>query len=117
MNNLGRLAELKASNYLAKKRYTIVDYNYTSRFGEIDIIAKNKKYLAFVEVKMRNENSIASPKEFVDYSKQQKLIATAKLFLASHPTDLQPRFDVIEVFCKNGKIKSIKHLENAFELV
>ena len=117
MNDLGKLAELKAANYLIKKKYKIVDYNYTSRFGEIDIIAENKKYLAFVEVKMRGENSIASPKEFVDYSKQKKIIATAKIYLANNPTDLQPRFDVIEVFCKNGKIKSFKHLENAFQLV
>ena len=117
MNNLGKLAELKAAQYLTKKRYEIVDYNYTSRFGEIDIIAKNRKYLVFAEVKMRNENSIAQPKEFVDYSKQQKIIATAQMYLANHPTELQPRFDVIEVFCEKGKIKSIKHLENAFQLV
>ena len=117
MNDLWKLAEIKASNYLIKKRYKLVDYNYSSRFGEIDIIVKNKKYIVFVEVKMRNENSIAEPREFVDYSKQQKIIATAKIYLSHHKTDLQPRFDVIEVFCEKGKIKSIKHLENAFQLV
>ncbi len=117
MNNLGKLGELKASHYLVKKHYTIVERNFTSRFGEIDIIAENKKYLVFAEVKMRNENSIAEPREFVDYSKQKKIIATAQLYLAYHPTELQPRFDVIEVFSENDKIKSIKHLENAFQLV
>ncbi|MBR1531873.1 MAG: YraN family protein [Eubacterium sp.] len=116
MNNLGKYAELEATKYLKKKRYKLVDYNYTSPFGEIDIIAKNKKYLLFVEVKMRDENSIASPKEFVDYAKQQKIIATAELYLAKNPTDLQPRFDIVEIICREGKIKSVKHLENAFQL-
>ncbi|MBR3148920.1 MAG: YraN family protein [Eubacterium sp.] len=117
MNNLGKIGELKAAEYLRKKHYKLVDYNYTSRFGEIDIIVKNRKYIVFVEVKMRNQSSIAEPREFVDYSKQQKIIATARFYLAKNPTDLQPRFDVIEVFNEDGKIKSIKHLENAFELV
>ena len=54
--------------------------------------------------------------EFVDAAKQQKIIATAEMYLASHSCDLQPRFDVVEVYCKNNKIKSIKHLENAFQL-
>ncbi len=116
MNDLGKLAELKATRYLLKKHYQLVDYNYTSAFGEIDIIVKNKEYLVFVEVKMRGENSPALPREFVDYSKQQKIIATAKIYLSHHETELQPRFDVIEVYTKKGKIKSIKHLENAFDL-
>ena len=117
MNDLGKLAELQASKYLIKKHYKILNYNYRTRFGEIDIIAQHKKFLVFVEVKMRGENTIAEPREFVNYSKQQKLIATAQLYLAYHQTDLQPRFDVIEVFYEKGRIKSIKHLENAFELV
>ena len=117
MNDLGKLAELKASDYLIKKRYKIVDYNYSSRFGEIDIIAENKKYIVFVEVKMRGENTLAQPREFVDYRKQKKMITTAQLYLSTHQTELQPRFDVIEVFCEKGRIKSMKHLENAFDLV
>ena len=66
---------------------------------------------------MRGVNSIANPREFVDYSKQQKIIATAKLYLKNNKTLLQPRFDVIEVLCENREIKSIEHLENAFTLV
>ena len=104
MNNKGKLWEIEAANYLRKHKYKLVDVNYTTRFGEIDLIVQNKKYLCFVEVKQRNINSIALPREFVTYLMQNK-------------TDLQPRFDVIEIYTDNNKIKSIKHLENAFQLV
>ena len=117
MNNLGKLAEIKAANYLRNKKYELIDVNYTTRFGEIDLIVKNKKYLVFVEVKMRNQNSLAEPREFVDEQKQSKLIMSAKMFMSQTSIKLQPRFDIIEVFCENDKIKSIKHLENAFTLL
>ena len=116
MNSSGRYAEIKASEYLQKKHYRLIDANYSSRFGEIDLIMQKGKYLCFIEVKMRNNNSIATPAEFVDEIKQQKIIKTAELYLQQNPTKLQPRFDVTEVFTENNKIKSIKHLENAFQL-
>ena len=117
MNSPGKLGERYAANYLIKHKYKLVESNFQSRFGEIDIIVKNKSYLVFVEVKQRDVNSIATPAEFVDKAKQNKIIATAKLYLANNPTDLQPRFDVIEIYSSNNKIKSLKHLENAFTLV
>lgn len=116
MNSIGKLAELKACDYLQKKNYILLEANYKSRFGEIDLIMKNKKYLCFIEVKMRNENALAAPSEFVDEYKQKKMVATAELYLSCNNTKLQPRFDVVEVFTENNKIKSIKHLENAFQL-
>lgn len=117
MNNLGKIAELNAWRYLRKKRYYLVDYNYKSRFGEIDLIVENKKYIVFVEVKMRSSNSPIEPREFVDHAKQQRIISTAMLFLSQNKIEKQPRFDVIEVISDNYEIKSIKHLENAFTLV
>ncbi len=116
MNSLGKLAELKACDYMQKKRYKLLDVNYRSRFGEIDLIMKKGKFICFIEVKMRNCRSIAAPAEFVDNAKQDKIYKTASLYLQMHPMDLQPRFDVIEVITENNKIKSIKHLENAFQL-
>ena len=59
MNNKGKLWEIEAANYLRKHKYKLVDVNYTTRFGEIDLIVQNKKYLCFVEVKQRNIDSIA----------------------------------------------------------
>ncbi len=116
MNSMGKLAEMKACEYLEKKRYKLIDVNYSSRFGEIDLIMKKGRYICFIEVKMRNEKSIASPKEFVDSSKQSRIIKTAQIYLANNICNLQPRFDVVEVFAENNEIKSIKHLENAFQL-
>ena len=114
MNNKGKLWEIEAANYLRKKKYKLLESNYTTRFGEIDLIVKNKKYICFVEVKQRDVRSIASPREFVDSSKQKKIKSTAMLYLSSSRVDLQPRFDVIEIYTEDNKINSIKHLENAF---
>jgi len=116
MNSLGKLAEIKACEYLKKKKYKLLDVNYSTRFGEIDLIMQKKNFICFIEVKMRNDKSIASPAEFVDYNKQKKIITTAKIYLANNNINLQPRFDVVEVYTENNNIKSIKHLENAFEL-
>lgn len=115
MNTKGALAERAAANYLKEKKYKLLDFNYYTRFGEIDLICKDRKNIVFVEVKARSK-SIARPKEFVDYNKQQKMIKTAQIYLKSKPVKLSPRFDVIEVFIENNEIKSIQHLENAFQL-
>ncbi len=116
MNNKWKLYEIEAANYLRKKKYNLLEANYRSRFGEIDLIVHNKSYICFVEVKQRDEASLALPREFVDPAKQKKLILTAGQYIANNGIKLQPRFDVIEVYTKNNQIKSIKHLENAFEL-
>ena len=73
MNKSGAFGEMAAAKFLRSKKYKILSVNYTTRFGEIDIIASNKKYLCFVEVKTRSESgAIASPKEFVNFTKQKK---------------------------------------------
>ena len=84
--------------------------------GSVDIIAGNREYVVFVEVKLRKNDSFAQAREFVTYSKQQRVISAAQLWLSNNPTDKQPRFDVIEVYAPlgdRGEI-SINHIENAF---
>ena len=115
---LGGWGEALAAEYLRKKRYEIVASRYRCRFGEIDLIVKNKKYLAFVEVKLRKSGSFAAAREFVDYRKQNRLRTTASIYLAQNPTNLQPRFDVIEIYAPEGMDTVnpvINHLEGAFE--
>ena len=116
MTNTGKYGELQAAKYLRKKKYNIIDVNYRIRLGEIDIIAENDNYLIFVEVKTRDVSSYIEPKEFVTKLKQRKIIMTAKCYLSNFDTNKQPRFDVIEIYTKYGRVKKINHIENAFEL-
>ena len=118
-NNItGAWGESVAADYLRKKRYTLVAMNYRSRFGEIDLIACDRKFLVFVEVKLRKSNHFAAAAEYVDFRKQNRLRQTAELYLSENPTKLQPRFDVIEIYAPEGietKKPVINHMEDAFE--
>ena len=114
--DLGSWGEEQAARYLKLRAYKILDMNYRCRMGEIDIVAKRGKFIVFVEVKLRKNADFASAREFVNYSKQQRIITTAQLYLQEHEIELQPRFDVIEIYAPNGaegKIR-IEHIENAF---
>ncbi|NCC67433.1 MAG: YraN family protein [Clostridia bacterium] len=114
----GRWGEEAAANYLKKKKYRIVGLNYSCRLGEIDIIAENRDYVVFAEVKLRKSGDFAEAREFVTRSKQQKIIKTASIWLANNETEKQPRFDVIEVYAPEGTLSrglKINHIENAFQ--
>lgn len=116
-NSLGPLGEEYAQKYLKKRGFSLVEKNYRCRFGEIDLIMKNKEYLIFAEVKTRSGQLFAQPKEYVDYRKQKKIILTAEWFLSQYETCLQPRFDVIEVFFDRiGNKPRIEHIPNAFSV-
>lgn len=118
MNNAsGKIGEEFTAKLLTEKGYQIIDKNYHSHFGEIDIIAKDAKYIVFVEVKTREENSMVNPLEAVTISKQKKIIKTALLYLQSHPTNLQPRFDVAGLVtnANDVTILSVNYITNAFE--
>ena len=95
---LGRFGEAAAADHLRKKGYTVLGLNYRTRLGEIDVIASKGKYLAFVEVKLRRDDSFAEAREFVTAAKQKRLIAAAEQWLAQNETELQPRFDVMEIY-------------------
>jgi putative endonuclease len=117
-NLSGRWGEAVAADYLRRHHYKIVAAGYRSRFGEIDLIAQNRDYLVFVEVKLRASAEFAAALEFVDARKQSRLRTTAECYLAEHETELQPRFDVIEIYAPQGvetKHPEIHHLEDAFQ--
>ncbi|MCI8524624.1 MAG: YraN family protein [Oscillospiraceae bacterium] len=117
-NLLGPWGEQTASADLRRRGYEIVAANYRTRFGEIDLIARQGGFTVFVEVKLRASDRFAEAREFVDRRKQERLRASALLWLAAHPEDGgQPRFDVVEVYAPEGletKKPVIRHLENAF---
>ena len=118
-NNLsGPWGEALAAKYLQKKRYKIIATNYRCRFGEIDLIVADRKFLVFVEVKLRKSDKFAMAHEFVDKRKQDRIHTTAEFYLSAFPTDLQPRFDVIEIYAPLGTDTlhpEIHHMEEAFQ--
>lgn len=116
---LGNFGEDAACRFLKKARYKIVKRNFFCRFGEIDIIAQDRTHIAFVEVKLRRNDDHGEAREFVTPSKQRRVILTAEYWLMKHPTELQPRFDVIEVYAPEGlhtKKPEIHHIEDAYQL-
>lgn len=116
-NGIGAWGERQAEKYLKKQGYRLVERNFSCRFGEIDLIVKNREALVFVEVKLRKSDSFARAAEFVDWRKQNRLRTTAELWLSLHETGLQPRFDVVEIYAPEGentKNPQINHLEDAF---
>ncbi|MCR5577272.1 MAG: YraN family protein [Oscillospiraceae bacterium] len=114
---LGAWGEEQAAAYLRRKGYTIVEQNYVCRFGEIDLIARRRGVIAFVEVKLRKNAAFAAAREFVTYAKQQRIRKSASLWLSFHACELQPRFDVIEIYAPAGtdsRRPTVNHLEDAF---
>lgn len=114
---LGAWGEELAARFLRRKGYTIVERNYSCRFGEIDLIARRREVIAFVEVKLRKNSDFAAAREFVTYAKQQRILKSASLWLSAHGCELQPRFDVIEIYAPDGmetKRPAVNHLEDAF---
>ena len=115
--NIGETGEEYAVNFLKKKKYNILERNYRKRYGEIDIIAENKNYIVFVEVKTRHTDSMTSASDAVNRQKQLKIIKTASLYLAENETEKFCRFDVCEVYVNaaNLKLVDINYIEAAFE--
>lgn len=114
---LGPWGEALAAEYLRRKRYQILAMNYRTGLGELDIVASNRQYIVFCEVKLRKSADFAAAREFVDAHKQQRLRQTALLYLSTHETALQPRFDVIEIYAPDGtqtRRPQITHMEDAF---
>ena len=118
-NNLvGAWGEALAATYLQKKRYKLLASRYRCRFGEIDLIVANRKYLVFVEVKLRKSSSFAEAREYVNFAKQNRIRSTAAMYLSTNPTKLQPRFDVMEIYAPEGMSTAnpeIYHMEDAFQ--
>ena len=115
---LGRWGEALAAEELRRRGYHVVAAGWHCRFGEIDLIAENGTFLSFTEVKLRKDDKIAKAREFVDQRKQGRIRTSAQLYLAEHPTGLQPRFDVIEIYAPQGMATTrpkVIVLENAFE--
>ena len=112
---VGGRYEDRAAAFLEKKGLQVIEKNFRCRTGEIDLIAQKDGFLAFCEVKARLSSGIL-PREAVTPAKQNRIIRAALTYLSEHPSELQPRFDVIEVTLSpaEGKALSAEHLPGAF---
>ncbi|MBQ4179030.1 MAG: YraN family protein [Elusimicrobia bacterium] len=108
--DIGKKYEDEAVNFLKKLNYKIIEQNFKLLpIGEIDIIAKDKKTIVFVEVKYRKTKEFGTPAEFVTKSKQNKVIKTALCYIKQNKIKADIRFDVISI-CQT----EIEHIKNAF---
>ena len=113
-NIFGKKGEIIAKNFLKKKKFKILEANYKNKIGEIDIIAKHKDYLVFVEVKTRTSIAFGDPAEAVDENKQFKIRQVAELYLIEHKLTEKPcRFDVVAILDNETDIE-VRHIEDAF---
>ena len=113
--NLGRMGEDAAAQYLQRLGMKILQRNFQTPLGEIDLIARQRRTLVFVEVKTRRSSLYGYPAEAVGPRKQRQIIRAAKWYLNENPgKDIQPRFDVVSILV-NGSEMEIEHIPGAFE--
>ena len=114
MNNIekGKLGEEIASKYIISKGGKVIEQNYRTKIGEVDLIVKLNDELVFIEVKSRSNINYGYPSEAVNYKKKRKIINVAKYYILENSLEnLAIRFDVIEIYLKENKIN---HIVNAF---
>ena len=112
-NELGKLGEELAVEFLRKNGYEILETNWTFQKAEIDIIAQKENILAVVEVKTRSSLEFGLPQDFVKPKKIQLLVKAINEYVVSKNLDIEVRFDIIAVH-KEDKSFAIEHLKDAF---
>ena len=117
--DLGHMGEAVAAKYYIRQGYLLLNHNYRTRMGELDLILYKADTIVFAEVKTRTSAQRAAPAEAVDYYKQQRLIAAAGQYLQQSPyADANIRFDVVEVLTAADdpmKVLEIDHIQGAYE--
>ena len=113
--NVGDFGESAAAEMLAKRGYYIMERQYHTKFGEIDIIAltPDKGAIVFVEVKTRKDAVYGRAALSVNSTKIRRIVKSAQQYLLDNPMEAEIRFDVIEVYMNCGNTR-INHIENAF---
>lgn len=112
-NDLGKLGEDLAVDFLQKEGYEIVERNWTFQKAEVDIIAQKENVLAIVEVKTRSSIDFGDPQDFVNSKKIKLLVKAVDEYVSRSELDLTVRFDIVAV-SKDATIYKIEHLQDAF---
>ncbi len=115
---VGDDTETLACEYLIASGASILERNYRCRQGEVDIIARDDKYLCFIEVKYRKDCSFGFPEEAVSYKKRQHICKVSEFYLYSKykSTDISVRYDVIAISPQDNML-SVKWIKNAFDYI
>jgi putative endonuclease len=113
--HLGRKGERIARRYLRRRGYKILQTNYETKFGEIDIICRKKRVVIFVEVKTRFSTRFGEPEASVIYRKQRKIANVAEYYIQRNKLyNLNARFDIISIKLTSRWKRDIRHIKDAF---
>lgn len=112
-NELGKIGEKLAAEYLLKKGYTILETNWVFQKAEIDILATKDNILAVIEVKTRSSIDLGLPQDFVNPKKIKLLVKAVNAYVIENDLDTEVRFDIIGI-SKKGQNFEIEHLTDAF---
>ena len=112
-NELGKLGEKMAKEFLEKKGYRIVETNWRYEKDEIDLIAWLNNLLVIIEVKTRSTNYFGEPEEAVDQRKETFLIRATEAYLNEKDLDCESRFDIVAIVLNNQQ-STINHIKEAF---
>ena len=112
-NDLGKLGEKLAAEFLTKNGYSILEQNWRNRFEEIDIIATIDQFLVIVEVKTRSNLHFGKPEDAVSLKKQRLLVNAAEVYINQKNSNLETRFDIISIVAQDEN-PAISHILWAF---
>lgn len=110
----GRRGEDAACRYLQDKGYSILERNFVHNKHEVDIIAKDKNEIVFVEVKERATDLFKKPSDAVNKRKQKSIIFVANYYVLTHELDNESRFDIVSLIANDDGSYTIEHLKDAF---
>ena len=113
-HELGNKGEEAARKFLLEKGYLILEKNWRFGRAEIDIIAKDKSTLVFIEVKSRSTNRYGAPEEFISKKKMKFLTQAASAYMEKINHSWEIRFDVLAILITINQVNQIKHFEDAF---
>ena len=113
-NELGRLGELLAKEYLEQRGYVILEKNWVYGRAEIDLIAFYEQQLIFVEVKTRRSIDHGEPEDFVNWKKEKQMEFASAVYIDKRNHQGEIRFDIIAIVFENKDLYKINHIEDAF---
>lgn len=112
-NELGKLGEEMAVDFLVKNNYKIIQRNYRYLKAEVDVIAQKENTLVAVEVKTRSSDYFENPQDAVNPKKIKLLVSAMDNYVTENDLDVEVRFDIISIV-KDKKDFKIEHIEDAF---